>query len=160
MLRKKMIKKILTIIGLSSCLLVAKAEKQYMTVVQKNGSKISFSLEWNPIVTYESGNLVVNGNANTTYAISGVKNYHFTEKNETGVKAISKDELRIVSIDETSLQVQNAPSSENVALVNASGVVVFSTTTANDGSVIVRLPEQKGVYVLSIGAKSIKIIRK
>ena len=153
-------KRILTFLLLSGCLLGANAEKKYMTVEQKNSAKYSFLLEDNPIVTYENGSLVVNGNATTSYAIAGVKNYHFTEGNETGVDAPLAKMLQIVSLDEATLQVRNAQASEKVSLVNANGATLFSATADSEGSVLVKLPEVKGVYVLTVGSNSIKVIRK
>ncbi|MEE1084727.1 MAG: hypothetical protein UH850_13460 [Paludibacteraceae bacterium] len=153
-------KKILTILLLSGCLLGANAEKKYMTVEQKDGAMYSFSLDENPIVTLESGCLVVNGNTTTSYAISEIKNYHFTKENETGTNTPSTKMLQIVSLDEASLQVQNAQASEKVTLIDANGIVLFSDTTDSEGRVIVKIPQEKGVYVLTTGVNSIKIIRK
>ncbi|MBR0501779.1 MAG: hypothetical protein IJJ77_00885 [Paludibacteraceae bacterium] len=155
-----MIKRIL-ILGLFACsFLFANAAAQYMTIEQKDGKKYSFLLHDNPVITYSGGNLVVNGSATTSYAISGVKNFHFTEGNETGVKNQLADVLRIVNLDGNTLQIQNAQASEKVILFNVMGHVVFSATTDVDGSVIVNLPGQKGTYVLTVGLRSIKIIRK
>ena len=74
-----MVKKIFTLLFLCGCLVCVNAKKQYMTIEQKSGEKFSFLLDENPEITYSDGNLVVNGNAITSYAISSVKNYHFTE---------------------------------------------------------------------------------
>lgn len=144
----------------SGCILCVNAQKQYMTVEQLDGMKFSFLLEEHPIVTYENGSLVVNGNLTTSYAISSVKNYHFTEENETDVHTLVTNMLRIVSLDESILQVQNAQAAEKVTLINVNGVTIFTALTDNEGSVNVVLPEQKGVYVLTVGTKSIKVIRK
>ncbi|MCR5246351.1 MAG: hypothetical protein K6E14_01005 [Paludibacteraceae bacterium] len=156
-----MIKRILSIIGMSTCLLCVGAEKQqYMTIEQLDGSKFSFLLDENPVVTYEGENLVVNGSATTSYAISNIKNYHFTESNETAVKGQVADMFCVVGLDEATLKVQNAKASEKVALINIKGVVISEASTDDEGSTTVKLPEQKGVYVLTVGTKAIKVIRK
>ena len=49
---------------------------------------------------------------------------------------------------------------EKVSLVGVNGMTIFTALTDNEGSVNVVLPEQKGVYVLTVGTKSIKVIRK
>ena len=131
-----------------------------MTVEQLDGKMYSFSLDENPIVTYENGSLIVNGSLATSYAISDVKNYHFTEGDETGVNALAADVLQIVSLNETTLKVLNAQALEKVALVGVNGVTIFVATTDKEGSAVVTLPNQKGVYVLTVGTKSIKVIRK
>ncbi|MBO4529395.1 MAG: hypothetical protein J5767_02020 [Paludibacteraceae bacterium] len=153
-------KKVLAILAFSGCLLCLNAQKQYMTVEQLDGKMYSFSLDENPIVTYENGSLIVNGSLATSYAISDVKNYHFTEGDETGVNALAADVLQIVSLNETTLQVLNAQALEKVSLVGVNGVTIFVATTDKEGSAVVTLPNQKGVYVLTVGTKSIKVIRK
>lgn len=148
------------IAAMSGCLFCANAEKQYMTVEQLDGSKYSFMLDENPVITYKDGNLVVNDNAATSYQIESIKNYHFTEDDQSGVENQAANVLSIVSLDESRLQVKNAKASEKVVLVNVSGMVVFSASTDSEGTAIVTLPAQKGVYVLTVGAKSLKVIRK
>ena len=153
-----MVKKIFTLLSLCGCLVCVNAKKQYMTIEQKSGEKFSFLLDENPEITYSDGNLVVNGNAITSYAISSVKNYHFTETASVDTKI--SNELRIVNLDQSTIQVQNANASEKATLINVNGVILFESATDAEGTVIVTLPEQKGVYILSIGAHSIKVIRK
>lgn len=153
-------KRNLAVIGLSTCLFCMGAEKQYMTIEQLDGSKFSFLLDENPVVTYEDENLVVNGSATTSYAISNIKNYHFTEKSESAVRDQIADMFYVVSIDEATLKVQNAKASEKVSLINVNGVVISVASTDDEGTAIVKLPEQKGVYVLTVGTRAIKVIRK
>ncbi len=155
-----MVKRILSV-GLFVCsVLFANASVQYMTIEKKNGEKYSFLLEDSPVITYSDGNLVVNGNDKTSFAIADVKNYHFSEENETGVKESHVDVLRIVNIDENTLQIQNASAFEKVMLVQSNGKLFSVTTSDSEGTANVTLPDQKGVYVLVVGIKSIKIIRK
>ncbi|MBR5973509.1 MAG: T9SS type A sorting domain-containing protein [Paludibacteraceae bacterium] len=138
----------------------ANATAQYMTVEQKNGERISFLLKENPIITYSEGDLVVNGNATTTYAISGVKNYHFTEDDETKVKDGLSNQTPIISLDDKTINIINAPANAKLSLVNIKGVVVATTNTDSEGTGTITFPEGKGIYVLSIGNHYFKIIRK
>lgn len=153
-----MTKRILTLLSLCGCLVCANAKKQYMTIEQKSGEKYSFLLDENPEITYSEGNLIVNGSEITSYAISSVKNYHFSETSSVDTKI--SNELRIINLDESTVEVQNANASAKVMLANVNGAIVFETKTNAEGTAIVVLPEQKGVYVLSVGAHSIKVIRK
>lgn len=156
-----MIKRILSVGFFIICsVLFANASVQYMTIEKKNGEKYSFLLEDSPVITYSDGNLVVNGNDKTSFAIADVKNYHFSEENETGVKESHVDVLRIVNIDENTLQIQNALAFEKVVLIQSNGKLFSVTTSDSEGTANVKLPDQKGVYVLVVGIKSIKIIRK
>ena len=63
-----MVKKLLAVCALAFLALSANAESNYMTVEKTNGSKISFLLADNPVITYKDGNLVINKDAKTTYS--------------------------------------------------------------------------------------------
>ncbi|MCQ2262593.1 MAG: hypothetical protein MJZ42_05500 [Bacteroidales bacterium] len=154
-------KKAFITLSLLSCgLMCADAAANYMTVELKGAKKFSFKLSDKPVVTYENGDLVVNGNASTSYAISGVKNFHFTEGDETAVENTNADMLRIVSSEDNTISVENAPTGAKVVLVNAGGATVATTTADQIGAATISLPSTKGVYVLMVGKQSIKLIRK
>lgn len=55
-----MVKKLLASLALCCMTIGANAESNYMTVEKINGSKISFLLADNPVITYKDGNLVIN----------------------------------------------------------------------------------------------------
>ena len=75
-------KRFITTLSLMCMVLGLHAESKYLTVEMKEGAKVSFLLADNPVITYQSGSLVVNKDAKTSYAFECVKNYHFTENNE------------------------------------------------------------------------------
>lgn len=131
----------------------------YMTVELKNGQKYSFLLSEKPVITYENANLVINSNATTSYALENIKNYHFT-KIAASIIETSSLALRIISIDEATIEVQNANPLEVVTLTAMSGAKVLTSYVDTDGKVQVKLPNNRGVYVLSVGNKSFKVIRK
>ena len=136
------------------------AEANYLTVELKAGNKYSFLLEEKPVVTFSSGNLVVNGNSETSYAIEGVKNFHFTEGEVTSAQALSSGEIRIISLDNATIKVENIEKGSIVTLVNVSGMVISSTKADSNGTTTIGLPQAKGVFILSVAGKSIKIIKK
>ena len=103
--------------------------------------------------------MVVNGSASTSYALDGVKNYHFTETDQTVVETSGADMLRITT-DENTVHVENAPAGAKVALVNAGGATVAVATSDQNGTATISLPSAKGVYVLMVGKQSFKLIRK
>ncbi|MBS7364372.1 MAG: T9SS type A sorting domain-containing protein [Paludibacteraceae bacterium] len=155
-------KKIFTVLGLLFCIMSANAALQYMTIELKNGKKFSFLLKENPVITYQNDRLVINGDESTSYSIDGVKNYYFTEDNQSAVKNASADfqALRIVSLDENTIKVENASVGVVAILFNINGSIVATSATNNEGEVEISLPNQKGVYLLNIGAQSLKLIRK
>ena len=155
-----MLKQIFSVLALCCGVLCANAAVQYMTVEQKSGEKFSFLLKDKPVVTYKDGALVVNGSATTSYAIEGLRNYHFTEGNETEVKEEVANVLRVVNRDDNSLSLENAPAGVKVTLVSVNGIVVATSKVDLDGTATILLPSEKGVYVLTIGNQSFKIVRK
>lgn len=155
-----MIKRLFTSLFLIGLTLGTYAEVKYMTIEMKNGSKISFLLADNPVITYQSESLVVNNDAKNTYSFEDVKNYHFTEMDESGVDNLPANDLRIVWVDDETIGVQNALPNSTIAITAINGVVVSQTKTDADGKSTVRMPNKTGVYVLSVGKQSFKIIRK
>lgn len=154
-----MIKKLAAMLGLTCGVLGANASALYMTVEQKSGDKYSFLLADNPVVTYKDGNLVVNGNATTSYAIDGVKNYHFTESDLTIAEKTDNNRLYI-SVSDNTVAIENASAQSKVALVSANGATIATAKTNVQGAATIALPNQQGVYVLTVGENSFKLIRK
>ncbi len=154
-----MIKKLAAMLGLTCGVLGANASALYMTVEQKSGDKYSFLLADNPVVTYKDGNLVVNGNATTSYAIDGVKNYHFTESDLTIAEKTDNNQLYI-SVSNNTVAIENASAQSKVVLVSANGATIATAKTDVQGAATIALPNQQGVYVLTVGENSFKLIRK
>lgn len=139
------------------------ATVKYMTVELKSSEKYSFLLADKPVVTFQNGDLVVNGSAETSYAISGVKDYHFTEKDETEAtgETLKSVETGCVIFENNGVVfIQKANPSADVLLFNVNGVVLSKTSVDNNGNAELKLPDFAGVYVLSVGNQSFKLIRK
>ena len=152
---------IFTVLSLACGMLYASAAVQYMTIEKKNGAKYSFLLKENPVITYQDGNIVINGNEKTSYSIEEVKNYHFTEENESAIDNVASTQiLRIVSISEDVIRVENALTNTSIKLVSINGSIVGQAKVDDEGAANVTLPNQKGVYVLCVGNQSFKVIRK
>lgn len=131
----------------------------HLTVELLSGNTYDFLLEEKPVLTFNSGDLVVNGNSETTYSIEGVKNFRFTRKVSAN-EDIRKDNICFIFLDEATIQVQNLKPQSKVMLFGMTGALISSGTADSDGSAIVSLPTKKGVYILSIEGQSLKIIRK
>lgn len=155
-----MVKKLLASLALCCMTIGANAESNYMTVEKINGSKISFLLADNPVITYKDGNLVINKDAKTTYSFEDIKNYHFTENDDTKATAINAESLRFVWIDDATIEVQNTQPGSVVALTAINGSVVATSKADAEGKAIVKMPNNAGIYVLSAGNQSFKIIRR
>lgn len=131
----------------------------HLIVDLRSGESYEFLLKEKPVITYESGDLVVNGNAATSYAIAKVKNYHFEDLG-AGVPSVEVSHLRIVPLDENTLQVENAPQGVDVVLNSMAGALQAQTKVDTDGVATVTLPQAKGIYLLSVGKQTFKVIRK
>lgn len=132
----------------------------HLSIELKSGEKYAFLLADNPILTFQKGNLVVNGDATTSYSIGDVKMYHFTEEPLSANQTTASDEFRIVAIDDATLQLQNMPALAEVTLVGSNGVLLKKKQTNKAGDCVLELPAKKGVYVITAGNKSFKLIRK
>ena len=147
---------------IGTCLLLttlySHAGTKYMTVEQKTGEKFSFLLANKPIVTYENDELVVNGSG-SSFVIDDLKNFYFTDEDLSGVANNTTDVLSVVKTDENTIHVENAVAGVAVKLVSASGSVVATGTTDQNGAASLSFPSQTGVYVLTIGNNSFKVVR-
>ncbi len=153
------LKKLLLVVGISIGAMTINAAN-YLIVDLTSGSKYSFLLSEYPVITFSKGDLVINDNAETSYSIADVINYHFSDKDASAVEDKMSDNLRIVSLGDGAFQVQNANPSESVKLINVAGTMIYSVKADENGSVDITLPKTKGVYVLVVGNKSLKVIRK
>lgn len=132
----------------------------HLTVELKAGSKYSFLLADKPVITFSSGDLVVNEESETSYSIEGVKNFHFTEGDLSATENLPKEAIRIISIDDATIKVENIGKESVVTLVNVSGALVSSKKADSEGTATIALPQSKGVYILTAAGKSFKIIKK
>ncbi len=144
---------------MSFTMFAAHASLEYMTIELQDGSKFSFLLNDKPVVTISDDDLIVNGNEETSYAISNVKNFHFTEGDLTDVSNSAASEMSIFNVDGI-IKIQNAPVAANVNVINVNGVLLSSSTVNSEGEATIALPNSKGVYVVTVGNNSFKVIRK
>ncbi len=136
------------------------AESKYLTVELKDGSAISFLLTEQPVITFENSCLVINKDAKTTYSFENLRNFRFTEEGLTDLEKVSAETLRFVQTDEETIEVQNAPSGSVIILTAVNGAVLSQVNAGTEGKATVKMPSQAGVYVLSVGNQSFKIIHK
>lgn len=153
------LKHLLSVVMLFACM-VMQAAITHLIVELNDSKKYSFLLADKPVITFNEGDLVVNGNEATSYAISNVKNYHFGEGTQTSAQSVAANELRISYIDANTVKVQNADANAQVAVISVSGAVVSSQAADAEGVATVQLPSQKGVYIVKVADKSFKVIRK
>lgn len=138
---------------------LANAERAYMTVELNSGSKYNFLLADKPVLTYKNMELVVNGEAATSYAIDDVKKYYFTDSDMTESE-LTDGNLPAFSVTDSKVDIINATPSLKVSLLAANGIVLETVTANEGGNATLTLPQAKGIYVLVVGNQSFKIVRK
>ncbi|MBQ0156788.1 MAG: hypothetical protein KBT22_09480 [Bacteroidales bacterium] len=155
-----MVKKIFTSLLLACMASGMYAESKYMTIELNNGLLFSFLLDENPVITYENESLLVNKDEKTTYSFDDIKNYHFTEDDQTAAKMTIANTLEIVKLDDETIEIKNAEANCNVAIYSVDGIIVDKAKANAEGNATVKMPNQAGVYVVVAGKQSFKIIRK
>lgn len=147
-------------LGLLLCFSSLNATVKYMTVELKNNDKYSFVLSKKPVLTHRKNELLIYCGGKTSYSISDVKNYRFTESDETKTETLDSDVVVLSSIDESTINVQNVAQGTIITLLNINGVVLSLQQTTTNGNVLVDLPSIKGVYIIKVGNQSFKVIRQ
>ena len=155
-----MMKRFISILSLICLSLAAFAESQYMIVEMKNGTSVSFLLADKPVVTFQNSYLEINKDAQTTYAIENVNKFYFKEGESTNNEITPVESLRVISVDENTLEVQNAQPNLTVSLLSIMGVTISQVNVNEEGSALINMPDRAGVYLLLVGNQSVKIIRK
>lgn len=124
----------------------------------RNGSSIVFILNNKPTLSFQNRCLEVNKDTKTTFSFDDIVNYHVTESMGTSIHNSSS--LNILLVNNETLQVKNAHPGSSISLTSATGNVVSKAKIGPDGKADVKIPDRAGVFVLSAGFQSLKIIRK
>lgn len=145
---------------LLGCGMWVHAASSHMIVELSSGDKYSFLLNDKPVITFSDDLFVVNGNATTSYALSDVKSYYFGDG--SGVLSGVMEELsfQVLLAGESTLQINHASANVPIRLVSVKGEVLSSVNSDHAGSATIELPHTKGVYLIVVGNRSFKVIRK
>lgn len=155
-----MVKRLLSTLAFTCLTLGIYAGSSCLVVEMKDGKSVSFVLSEKPVLTFENRNLVINKDSETSYSFENIKNYHFSKDVETAANMFSSETLKVVWVDNQTLEVQNAKPSSLITLTAINGSVVSKSNADGAGMATVRVPNNAGIYVLSAENQSFKIIRK
>ena len=136
------------------------AEDSFLVVEKTNGDLVCFLLADGPSIIYDKGMMIINGNSSTSYGLNDVKNFHFSESDVTAADNAKSGTFCVIAEGANAVRVQNATIGASVTLTNVNGTVLANGKVDNEGVATLVLPSAKGVYVLSVGNKSFKLIRK
>lgn len=146
---------------LTACLISVSASINaaisHLVVEQKSGEKYVFLLNDKPVISFAGSDLVVNGNKETSYTISSIKNYHF-EENLSNQEQMAQS-IQIATNEDGQIEVSNMEEGTDVVLLSSTGAVLSKTKANTNGAAYISLPLQNGVYIISAGKKSFKIVK-
>ena len=138
-----------------------------LVLTETNGTKTEFALDSYPVVTIEANDLVITceGKKLST-ALTGVQNYHFTEKKvTTSISSVPtndpKGETTTPSFSFSNAEVSGLKAGARVAIYNLNGTQISSVTADDEGRIALDLSSlPKGVYILRTPTKSFKFMNK
>lgn len=133
--------------------------------IDAENTTFKFVLTDNPLITFDSGNLIITSDKDTiSTALSEIKDYRIeSNKVSTSIRSI-KDETvnkNQPDISCTNTEITHLKAGAQVTIYNINGVQVSSVAADCEGKAILHLTQlPQGVYILHAGNKSFKIINK
>lgn len=161
-------KHILALAVAISSMFCASAADDYaysLCVNQKDGEKVEFKFEDQPIATIENDNLKItlyetDDLESVLFPIDALENITFTRSNLTGVNAIDSKGKVSFGLTREALDVNGLASGVNVDIFASDGRHVAHAACGADGSARLDLsPLGKGVYTVKAGKQTFKFIR-
>lgn len=138
-----------------------------LVLTETNGTKTEFALESFPVITIEGNDLVITcKDQKLTTALTGVQDYHFTEKKVTaGISSVPSNDPKNASntpqFSFNNAEVSGLKAGAKVAIYNLNGTQISSVTADGEGRVALDLSSlPKGVYILRTPTKSFKFMNK
>ena len=148
----------LTLLFVFACLAYAGAMAKSVVFTLTDGTKVYYLLggETNPKLRFQEGKMLVEAD---TYEFSNIKNFYISSEDDPNAieNVLSKQNVRVGG----NMVVINSSSVKNVDVFAANGAKV-SADIQRDGDVITvnlnGLP--KGMYVVSVGQSSLKVMKR
>lgn len=123
-----------------------------------NGDNYKFLFTENPVLDFEDGILNISAKTNLTLQVSEVEGISFPDT-QNGINSIDNQSFTL-SVEEGYIYIQEAEPNAKLLVMTVDCKLVKESTTGADGKATVSVPTQKGVYILTVGQKSIKFILK
>ena len=148
----------LTLLFAFACLVCVCAQAKSVVFTLTDGTKVYYLLggETNPKLRFQEGKMLVEAD---TYEFSNIKNFYISSEDDPNAieNVLSRQNVRVGG----NMVVINSSSVKNVDVFAANGAKV-SADIQRDGDVITvnlnGLP--KGMYVVSVGQSSLKVMKR
>ncbi len=152
-----MTKPFATIIGLMCLLAGTLSAANTLVITMTDGTTHAFSLNGQPVMTFSEDNLMIDGDMSATYPWSSVVGFCFSDA--TALDEWSAGTLRMSYTDNRTVHISGLPSDISVTLYSVAGQRL-AAGVPHDGDLAIDLPTAAGTYLINIGSRSFKIIKK
>ncbi|MBP5482548.1 MAG: hypothetical protein J6Y22_12465 [Paludibacteraceae bacterium] len=132
-----------------------------MLVVElKSDTSYNFSLNVPPRFMLNDGRLEVEGDLNTSFAVSDVRQVYFAPSAEVGVSKVDgRGDVTISYVDNSRLQVNGVNPDAKVCLYTVDGKLLGEKSASGD-VVEVQLPNVAGIYMLQVNGRTFKVRKR
>ncbi len=133
---------------------------QDLIVSKTDGTTENLSLESLHKISFSEGKMVATsdkGASMSTYTLSAISMMQFT--NSTDVDAVEIMDGRISYSTSSGMAYVSGSAGQTLVVYNLSGTAVLEQAVTADSESVDLSGLQKGVYLLKLGAKTIKIVR-
>lgn len=133
-------------------------EPSVVTFELSNNRKQSFQIEDVSVINYRNDSLFLEGKAATSYAFNDVKKYYFSESGLSVIPDVAEKELRIIYLDNENVELKGLEGQNEIFLFNALGQMI-KRVSSKESNVRLELPIEKGVYILKVNDRSVKLTK-
>lgn len=131
------------------------AQNEYLTVRNKDGQETSVKVAVGTVLTFKNGALQTTTNGQTTeFPLSSMQAFFFSAT-PTGIQQIGNEAM--VTLNANAITV-NAPAHTRVAVTTMDGRQVYAFTKLKNGSETRTISLPNGIYVVSVGTASKKVL--
>lgn len=134
----------------------------HLVIVSKDGAKMEYSLSQKPKITFTQTDIVLCvNNSYVSYALDQLLRFEY-EKHEEAQEAIDLlTEKAVVEVQDNSLVFHGVEANTPVTIHAANGQTVVNRTVVSGGSYVLPVEHlASGVYMVSLGDKTYKIVKK
>ena len=128
---------------------------EYITIENKDGEKTSFALNGSPKVTFTAEAIVLSvDDKEVQYPLTDYLKFYYTEDDETAIRTIGST----YDFETDGVTAKTSPGTK-AFIYNVDGTLIAETSADSEGKVT--LPATgRGIYVIRIGNKTLKYIKK
>ncbi len=153
-----MVKKCVSILGAMGVCGFLFADPSSVTFELTNNQKETFLLEDVPSITYRNDSLCLQGKAATSYAFNDVRKYYFYAPQLSASAEVGNDGLMISYLDNERVEISGLSGQSDILLYNALGQLVKKHST-KEANAQITLPGEKGIYILRVNNRSVKLTK-